>query len=878
MELQHHLPYELAADASSSQHRGVLRERSANRRHEHHNITSTPLLKQSRSSSPTENVYAQRVVPVGSYFAGNVHAQHVGLAGFGVERPEEQIRYELERLYKMLQRSDKYQKYREKQPVLTPNEVIAREAAEKQERGRKERERREKGMRAHDKPEKDKTVWPEFLEHAFWRALVRWPPMGRKKYMLDSALRGRNELIQDSIYRDTGISRDRKQVSSHLQVLKAHLKDNPAVLVYMATREGDKTQHRGAASSHAYHLSHMRGPQSSQPTGYVPKYDFTTSTPQHFWPQFGGLPLPGLTLGAGLDSNAASLPFEVSDFIMHVDGDHQPVHYFTQLQSNGRTQDLNVTDTDSWRRQYPEFDFLRSQMDEWRTKDRKVLVCDASIKVMTEARPNAQLSTIIYLHSHHDLSLFESLECTTRFYDSGDNTPDPQFDSVKQDLKEHRTPCVYEPDSEGSAPRLRIAFGSQFWVVRMAKYQSLRHNDERYVRDSLLNLTATQDIYGIESGTGKTQCLFTILWRFRQTRNPTEVGSMSWRAVNFANRQTAAEQEWIHKEEYMASKTVDVKCSYNDAIDGSTTTPDDLPLYPQPSQLPLGFQHAHQTHHAYELQPHHEHQNPPPLSLGILASMQPDLKHTSASAPTTATDYSQQSFALSNSHSQDTVRSLLHAYDNDFDFNGGHMTIASAFEPAMNLSAYSSFATQSTGLDGLHALSGLEGHGFSGLGLAVGEHGQFVAVGSGAEMQDAAATADDVACYSTKPNWRYANLISQLENAAESHCYMEAHDGGLEHDHVRAHDDQAAHGQEVLHGHKVVYQQVSKAEEELVARGLHDEHVNVGHGHGLWNLASSFQEDTASSATGADCRKEQAHGLGFRGLDLIERDQRARGY
>jgi hypothetical protein len=46
--------------------------------------------------------------------------------------------------------------------------------------------------------------------------------------MLEGALRGRNELIQDSIYRDTGIRRDRKQVSSHLQVLKEKLKGLPA--------------------------------------------------------------------------------------------------------------------------------------------------------------------------------------------------------------------------------------------------------------------------------------------------------------------------------------------------------------------------------------------------------------------------------------------------------------------------------------------------------------------------------------------------------------------------------------------------------------------------------------------------------------------------
>ena len=58
-------------------------------------------------------------------------------------------------------------------------------------------------------------------------ALVRWPPMGRKKCLLNGSLRGRNELVQASIFEDTGIERSRKQVSSHIQVLKIHLRDLP---------------------------------------------------------------------------------------------------------------------------------------------------------------------------------------------------------------------------------------------------------------------------------------------------------------------------------------------------------------------------------------------------------------------------------------------------------------------------------------------------------------------------------------------------------------------------------------------------------------------------------------------------------------------------
>lgn len=58
-------------------------------------------------------------------------------------------------------------------------------------------------------------------------ALHLLPRLGRKKLLIDGKARGRNELISNYIYRTTGQQRSRKQVSSHIQVLKNMYRHDP---------------------------------------------------------------------------------------------------------------------------------------------------------------------------------------------------------------------------------------------------------------------------------------------------------------------------------------------------------------------------------------------------------------------------------------------------------------------------------------------------------------------------------------------------------------------------------------------------------------------------------------------------------------------------
>lgn len=600
----------------------VLQERSSNRQHAYLDFDLS-VRKKPIPSLPIESTYSNGL---GAYLTahGIVASQLVD-----PQKGEAIINHQTAKLWRALQQSEAYRKYRLRQP----------------------------------KESKDQARWPDHMEYAFWRGLVRWDPMGRRKYMHEGKQRGRNELVADSIKQDTGVDRTRKQVSSHIQVLKQILKDQPSILRYISKEDfGSRNRRHTTSDANPIRNRHAMG----QSSGLVSKYHDPRQPMQFSWQGCGSLPVPQIFPKDSTTGYSTFTPFSFEMFVR--DTSQTPgtrIHTFTRLSERPRRADVRINDARQWRKHYPELAFMTSVFEHC-----DLIVCDASIQLMTEQLPKAaELAIQFELMSEYPPDEYDSFECRTRFFDDGRLTH--QLNESRNPIPESCASFRYNP---GTRRLDTVTFGSSFWARRMfylAKHlrdaRSLEDKTERrkienHVRQNLHSLTATQEIY-VTKGDSKPQRVLVLFWRFSQTHN------------NHGGQTTFCNII------YSPSLTLPIQHQMSTLPDDDGKDTKDICTHPQQYATPP-FDLA--THQPY---PTHS------FDLDTLSSMGLDGAFSNTcSAPSMTTDLSTTHSLPSISHSHDASHGDAQKHeDTDMEFTGGKVNINMMLEPPLNLESYGGY-------------------------------------------------------------------------------------------------------------------------------------------------------------------------------------------
>ncbi|KAK4989637.1 hypothetical protein LTR50_003104 [Elasticomyces elasticus] len=603
-----------AAERSTS-HR-VLQEHSGNRQSD--TLTDSFNGFKLGLSSPTENSYADRST---NYSQSRSYRDRKRKA-----REEAQNDRIARRLYQQFWSSEGYRKYRNRQP-----------------------------QQKDQKPVQQK--WPDDIEEVFFRALVRHPPMGRKKLTNKGFLRGRNELIADFIYECTGHKRTRKQISSHIQFLKPLVVDNAEIMRYLA-KEEPRHHYRYAQSRSGLgrqlstHVS--QGPYDHATTRNVPSALMTEAPTLHS--------IPSMPCLRNLE------PIDFSMFVQDPHASKEPkiLYTYTQFADQPRLPDLRLDDPASLERAYPQLAMMHSNG----SLDCPVIVAEASIEILSASLPQGLEMGISFELSSARAHSPPSLKWCLGFFENGKHIDESAMENVTNAFPMNDS-NVYS-----------IPFGSHFWAVKfhtlgnrlqeaqrilMADPETLDHTSyeqrmvkavqiREHVAASLSNLTAVQEIIDESNGTR----MLVIYWTFRQAPSGTK-GQTTWREL-FLPPSIPDSQLEPKLMEFGATKFEDFSQTSFDFQVPPVDTPQS---YNQPT-----------------LQS--------PIELNALP-------HLSVNLPPAE-------WPVASASSQDVITTPDYAQDNAMDFTGGHININMQSMPPMepfDLPGSMDFAAPLTGQDDL---------------------------------------------------------------------------------------------------------------------------------------------------------------------------------
>ncbi|KAK4542760.1 hypothetical protein LTR36_006136 [Oleoguttula mirabilis] len=386
-----------------------------------------------------------------------------------------------------------------------------------------------RGRQRKDDKGNDDQKWPDHLEEAFFRALVKYPPMGRRKQLHKDKQRGRNELIADHIQELTGEARTRKQVSSHIQVLKPFVEHDTQIMKWLSKDDMGAQPHGGRHGSGYGGGGYMSGRRMSTYPAVGPPNATRGPLPQH--------PQTELSTVRKLKHNLDM--FEPTKFEMFVQRKYESpsgepqedrLHTYTQAVDNPLGPDIHMQDWQSFNQEYA---YLASMHTD-KPLDCNVLVADASLGFpVNEFRgedgsplPGIELGISFVCSSRH-LSPSARVRCRNSFFRNGHLLPESTGASGIFDV-----PFQVSEDGRSIAPLIK--FGSNFWASTLAslatklkKPTDAGRDPRDEVRDLVRGITAVQEV--VVSAQNSHERILVMFWTFRLSSVTT--GRASWRRL-----------------------------------------------------------------------------------------------------------------------------------------------------------------------------------------------------------------------------------------------------------------------------------------------------------------------------------------------------------
>nr|POE79787.1 conidiophore development regulator abaa [Quercus suber] len=343
--------------------------------------------------------------------------------------------------------------------------------------------------------------WPDHLEEAFFRALVKYPPMGRRMLLHNGKQRGRNELIADEISQLTGEERSRKQISSHIQVLKPFVKHDSLIMRFLSKDE--------ICESGLHHVGKRREASRSSPS---------LRTFYRHEPHVHQGPLIDTTSDSIAQRKCGDYidNFEPTDFQIFIQqrqgNSIQRLHTYTQSVRQTQMPIFEVSDVAMLEQEFPPLSHLHSQTP----VTCEVLVADSSLSIPTDTFNDLlgiELGVQLQFRNRHGPD--RPVRCDNTFYHDGEPFSE-QIDLVN----DVATPATDDLQDFAAS----VKFGSTFWAKHLSHLNSIiSHNgqyDMNVVKEDIAtyisSITALQQIL-MPDDNGIYKPVLVVFWTFRHS-------------------------------------------------------------------------------------------------------------------------------------------------------------------------------------------------------------------------------------------------------------------------------------------------------------------------------------------------------------------------